>query len=151
MKQMSTRTVSQTVSPCHVLDGTLVPQSLSMHGEAQDGDRQQPLIPHAPYFARSLARKTAGPAISKGSPSLPKGIRADMYCRFSAFARSSWLMGVSMVPGRTELQRMLCLPSATAQLSIRDCFREWGGEGEGDRGWRQMCVVHGSCSGSEQE
>lgn len=94
------------------------------------------------YLARSLARNTTGPAISSGAaravlanyrmllesrerardvpPSRPNAVLLIMPSRFAVSARSSLLMSVAIVPGRTAFARMLYLPSATAQLCIRD-------------------------------
>lgn len=62
----------------------------------------------------SLARNTAGPARSRGSPVRPSGMRPSMYLRFSSSARSLSLSCVLMVPGSSALQRMACLPRAQA-------------------------------------
>ena len=93
------------------------------------------------YFARSLAKNTAGPARSSGSriendvneeyekdvslmgylrPSLPRQVRLIMPSRFASSERSSLLMSVAIVPGRRALARMLYFPRATAQLCMRD-------------------------------
>ena len=53
-------------------------------------------------------------------PSRPNAVLLIMPSRFAVSARSSLLISVAIVPGRTAFARMLYLPSATAQLCIRD-------------------------------
>lgn len=71
------------------------------------------------YLLKSLAKNTAGPAKSAGSPVLPSGILPSIYAFFSGSARSASLSWVRMVPGSRALQRMLYLPRAQAH----DCIR----------------------------
>jgi hypothetical protein len=70
------------------------------------------------YLLRSLARKTAGPAKSSGSPTRPNGVRFSRYFSFSAFARSSAASCVLVVPGSRALHLIPYLPRAHASLCI---------------------------------
>src|SRR5450756_275282 len=64
------------------------------------------------YPLNSLhARKTAGPAISLGSPVRPNGIRFSIYAFFSSLARSSSFNCVLIVPGNSALHLILYFPS----------------------------------------
>jgi hypothetical protein len=90
------------------------------------------------YFARLLARKTAGPATSSGAgqavsrtstsahtrrdlpPKRPSAVRETMPAYFAASARSARLMSVAIVPGRSAFARIPYRPSATAQLCMSE-------------------------------
>jgi hypothetical protein len=70
------------------------------------------------YLLRWLARKTAGPAKSSGSPTRPNGVRFSRYFSLSGFARSSAASCVLVVPGSRALHLMPYLPRAHASLCI---------------------------------
>lgn len=66
------------------------------------------------YLLRSLAKNTAGPAMSSGSATLPNGVLLSKYFSFSAFARSLAASCVRVVPGRRAFTRMPYFPNAQA-------------------------------------
>lgn len=72
------------------------------------------------YVQTDLARKTTGPAMSSGCPSLPKQVREIIPSLLVASERSSLLMSVAIVPGRTAFARIPYFPNATAQLCIKE-------------------------------
>ena len=68
----------------------------------------------------SLAKKTAGPAKSRGTPVLPNGIRPSIYDLFSSSFKSSSFNCVLIVPGKSALHLIPYFPSAHAILCMRE-------------------------------
>ncbi|KXS98639.1 hypothetical protein AC578_10080 [Pseudocercospora eumusae] len=67
---------------------------------------------------KSLAKNTAGPAISSGSATLPNGVLRSRYSNFPKFFKSSTASPVRVVPGSKALQRIPNFPNAHAWLCI---------------------------------